>query len=391
MLVIAGKNNIAVNAINYLKKNYTIDFSVVCNKADIGEHSWQRSLKKTAKKLGVKEITLEEAYEVAACFISLEFDRLIKPELFKKAKAFNIHFSKLPKYKGMYTSVWPILNGEKVVGVTLHEIDSGIDTGDVIDQIDIEIDLKTNARELYDKYLKAAYKLFVRNLDSILNDSYISHPQSMIGSSYYSGSSINFKENKIDINQTAYSVASQIRGFCFREYQLPEIHNKVVVNYDFLTTRSTKKPGVIINEGRFCFDLSTVDYDIRIYEDRMNDIGRFASCNIGEAKDIVKGLCGICDRNEKGWSPIIIAARYGNYSVVKYLLENGADVNDMDFEGASVLMHAKEYAIKYGCRIVFDYLLEVGADLEYQDFDNKKLIDYLTNDEKYFLRVNANK
>lgn len=69
--------------------------------------------KKTAHDYGVKEISLEDAYDNATYFISLEFDRLVKPELFKKGKPYNIHFSILPKYKGMYTSIWPILNGEK--------------------------------------------------------------------------------------------------------------------------------------------------------------------------------------------------------------------------------------------------------------------------------------
>ena len=34
----------------------------------------------------------------------------------------------------MYTSLWPILNGDCVAGVSLHQIDAGIDTGDVIVQ-----------------------------------------------------------------------------------------------------------------------------------------------------------------------------------------------------------------------------------------------------------------
>ena len=41
----------------------------------------------------------------------------------------------------MYTSIWPIINGENYCGVTLHEIDSGIDTGDIIDQIKVKINI----------------------------------------------------------------------------------------------------------------------------------------------------------------------------------------------------------------------------------------------------------
>lgn len=67
-------------------------------------------------------------------FISLEFDKIVNPDLFKDARLYNIHFSLLPSYKGMYTSAIPILNGEEMVGVTFHEIDKGIDTGNIIAQ-----------------------------------------------------------------------------------------------------------------------------------------------------------------------------------------------------------------------------------------------------------------
>ena len=43
----------------------------------------------------------------------------------------------------MYTSYWPIKNGEKKSGVTLHKIDSGIDTGDIISQLSFDIDEDT--------------------------------------------------------------------------------------------------------------------------------------------------------------------------------------------------------------------------------------------------------
>ena len=53
----------------------------------------------------------------------------------------------------MYTSALPIINNELETGVTLHKIDSGIDTGDIIDQIKFKIENNFTARDLYFKYL----------------------------------------------------------------------------------------------------------------------------------------------------------------------------------------------------------------------------------------------
>ncbi|WP_241392744.1 formyltransferase family protein [Pseudomonas chlororaphis] len=83
----------------------------------------------------MREISLEAAYEVAStAFISLEFDRIVVPGRFSISRVSNIHFSRLPEYKGMFTSVWPLLESRAEAGVTLHFIDRGIDTGEIVAQ-----------------------------------------------------------------------------------------------------------------------------------------------------------------------------------------------------------------------------------------------------------------
>lgn len=74
-ICIAGKNNIAVDVLDYCLKKY--------------------------KDFDDKEV---------------EFDRIIKIDKFKSDKLFNIHFSLLPEYKGMYPSVLPILHNNKCSG-----------------------------------------------------------------------------------------------------------------------------------------------------------------------------------------------------------------------------------------------------------------------------------
>ena len=150
-ICIAGKNNIAVNVLEYLVKNNNkrYELGVVCNKTEKGINTWQKSLRYFAKKYNVKEYRIENIYQInQLLFISLEFDRIINTQYFKDARLYNIHFSLLPKYRGMYTSAFPILNGEEKSGVTLHKIDNGIDTGDIISQICFELSPMITSREL---------------------------------------------------------------------------------------------------------------------------------------------------------------------------------------------------------------------------------------------------
>ncbi|WP_083829472.1 formyltransferase family protein [Oceanimonas sp. GK1] len=387
MLVLAGKNNIAVNVFNYLLDNYNEGFVVVCNQTDNGTHGWQRSLKKTALDKGVKEISLEEAYEQASIFISLEFDKIVRTEKFKKARPYNIHFSLLPKYKGMYTSIWPLLNNEVVSGVTLHEIDSGIDAGAIIDQREFAISAHDRARDLYRKYLSSSFELIKSRFDDILTGELSSITQPKNGSTYYSKKSIDFGSLKVDLNQTAFSVVRQIYSFSFREYQLPMIMGERIVEAEILDSRSICKPGTVVNREPDFFDLATIDFDIRLYFDRIDRINEFSTCTVEQAGMLLKGLCGVNDRNENGWSPIIIAAYHGNVDVVKFLLEKGASVNDCNNNGTSVLMYAKDFCIKAGDKKLFDFLVASGACVKHKDFSGKQLADYLSEKEKFFLGV----
>ncbi len=188
------------------------------------------------------------------------------PSKFATKELFNIHFSKLPAYKGMYTSVWPILNGENTTGLTLHKIDPGIDTGDIIDQIEFPIHTADTCRDLYFKYNEYGAELFKANICSILEQSYRAEPQPSHGSSYYSKKSISYENLKIALNKTAFEVHNQIRAFIFPEYQLPEVHVYKIIKSKITDKRSILKAGEIVSEAEKFIEISTIDYDIRLYK-----------------------------------------------------------------------------------------------------------------------------
>ena len=79
LIVVAGKNNIAVNITQYLLDNCDerYQLGVVCNRTETGKDAWQKSLRAFAQKNHVREYELKEIYSVKdLLFLSLEFDRL---------------------------------------------------------------------------------------------------------------------------------------------------------------------------------------------------------------------------------------------------------------------------------------------------------------------------
>lgn len=175
-------------------------------------------------------------------FISTEYDRIIKPHLFKTRGLYNIHFSLLPAYKGVYMSAWPILNGETYSGVTLHEIEPGIDTGDIISQKKFKLSSKETAFSLYFKFIKYGTALVIKNIDRLINHNYKTCPQSSVGSTYYSKKSIDYRNLTIDLNTTATQIGRQIRAFYFPIYQIMRVYKFPIKDFRITQEKSIESP-----------------------------------------------------------------------------------------------------------------------------------------------------
>lgn len=379
-ICVAGKNKIAIDTVKALIKLNVSRSNIyaIYNRNESGVNSWQPSFKFFCEKEGIKELSLEEAYQIEGLiFLSTEFDRIIKTERFKTTEIFNIHFSALPAYKGMYTSVLPLLYGEEITGVTLHKIDNGIDTGDIIDQTIFKLDTTTTARELYDLFLHHSSELISTNLANLLNQTYSTQPQPSRNSTYYSKKTIDFKKINIDTNKTAWEINNQIKAFSFRPYQLPTIHNKKVTHALLLNEKSADKPGTIMQENQDTIKLATIDYDILIFKDRLDSILNYAEVGDNISLKRMKNLgFNIFEKNTKGWDTLIVAAYHAQYETCQWLIKNGANVNTINNNGTNAVMYAMTSASRYNDLSTLKLLIKAGADVYHRDYSGKSLFEY---------------
>ena len=63
----------------------------------------------------------------------------------------NLHVSLLPKYRGSAPVQWSVLNGDAETGVSIMQMDEGLDTGDVLYCKKIIIDPEETSGELFDR------------------------------------------------------------------------------------------------------------------------------------------------------------------------------------------------------------------------------------------------
>lgn len=379
-ICVAGKNKIAIQTVkNILDLGVSKEnLFAIYNQNENGINSWQPSFKWYCQKENISEISLSDAQSLDnLIFISTEFDKIIKTEKFKSKELFNIHFSALPAYKGMYTSVLPILYGEESSGVTLHKIDDGIDTGEIIDQSIFKIGIDTTARELYDLYLEHGIALIKKNLLSLFNKSYSSHLQTEYRSTYFSKKTIDFQNIEIDINKTAWEISNQIHAFSFRPYQLPFLLGSKVTHARILDEKSTKKAGSILSENEDIIKITSIDYNLLIFKDKLKEILKHAELgNISAIESMKKIGFNIFEKNLKGWDALIVAAYQNQFSTCKWLIENGANVNTINNNGTSALMYAMTGASRSNDIKTLELLINSGADTHHKDYSGKALIEY---------------
>ncbi|MDH6239031.1 formyltransferase family protein [Aurantimicrobium minutum] len=375
-ICIAGKNSIATEGLSYLLTNFPeFEYKYIPNKSDGGLDSWQPSLKKFAESKGVQEISLETAYEIPGIkFISLEFDRLVKPSRFSSSELFNIHFSLLPAYKGMYTSAHPILNGEKYSGVTLHKIFAGIDTGDIIAQTKFPISGLESARELYFRYLDEGLNLFVKHAESILSSNYVTIPQGLLGSTYFGKDSIDYKNLSVNLNVTAIQLINQIRAYSFREFQLPKIYGKSVIKAESCEAISCFPPGKVLWQTKFSMAVSTIDFDVVLTFDPVE--GFIKELREGTSEQAIlwiDKIRNLDDRDENGWTPLIVSSYKGDLKTSFELLTRGANPNTPNFKGTTPLMYAFTHFEQTGNKEMCKLLLNYGANIHAADNSGRNL------------------
>lgn len=364
-ICIAGKNNIAVDILKYLiENNYDRhEIGVVCNRTENGKNTWQKSLRLFAREHEIKEYSLDEIYRIEnMVFLSLEFNQIVKPERFSSARLYNIHFSLLPKYRGMFTSALPILHGEKETGVTLHRIDSGIDTGEIIAQKKFYIRDTDTARDLYFKYIYFGTLLVKENIKMILDGKESSVPQEETEASYYSKHAIDYTNICIELDKRAIDIKNQIRAFNFREYQIPEVYGEKIIDTRITNILSSEKAGMRLFEDNAAIVMASLDYDIILYKDRLDEL--MTACRKGDLKKVQEISLvkrHVDQQDGDGNTPLIVASQHNNVDIVKCLVVQGADVHIKNYEGKGALECANEVYLRTGDARIKNLLMKFGV------------------------------
>ena len=151
-IVFAGNGERGEKCLSYLKLQPNVDIPlVICHPGEVAG-GYYRSISNHAHSLGLDTISPEDINSEDA----IKRIELAKPDLMllvgysakilkkktydiPKFGTLNVHASLLPKYRGAAPLNWAMINGETECGISVIEVDDGVDTGPILAQVHVQI------------------------------------------------------------------------------------------------------------------------------------------------------------------------------------------------------------------------------------------------------------
>lgn len=195
----------------------------------------------------------------ADIFVVAAFGQILSKEILTMPKygCINIHASLLPKYRGASPIQWAVLNGEEVSGVTIMQMDEGIDTGDILMQEKVTLDAKETGESLFDKLAVCGADLIVKALDAIEAGTVTPVKQDEAVSTHVGMLKKEF--GRMDFSQDAVVLERKIRGLNSWPSAYTYFKGKTlkIWSADVLDTDGKGEPGEVLEVTKDWFSVCT--------------------------------------------------------------------------------------------------------------------------------------
>lgn len=188
-----------------------------------GNQLAESPVKAAAKKLGLKvhqperirrPPSIDELREIAPdLMVVVGYGQIIPQSIIDIPRfgILNVHASLLPKYRGAAPIQWAIANGDSKTGVTIMQIDAGLDTGDMLLKSEMPIGADETAPELSARLAPLGVQLLIEVITQIESETVFPEKQNNDEATY--APILNKEDGHIDWSCTAQQVYNRLRGF----------------------------------------------------------------------------------------------------------------------------------------------------------------------------------
>ncbi len=159
----------------------------------------------------------------------------------------NIHGSLLPRWRGAAPLQRALLAGDKETGITIMQMDAGLDTGPMLLKGAIEITAMTTAQSLHDTMADLGAKLIVQALDDLVKGKLHPTPQPQEGATY--AAKLTREDGRIDWARSAEDIERQIRALTPWPGCFFVLNGETIKVLAAEIVDSEGKPGVLLDEA----------------------------------------------------------------------------------------------------------------------------------------------
>lgn len=140
------------------------------------------------------------------------FGQILPKEILEMPKygCVNVHASLLPKYRGAAPIQWAVINGDAVSGVTTMRMDTGLDTGDMIEKAEVVLAEDETGGSLFERLAEVGAKLCVHTIQAIEDGTAVYTKQNEAEATHVG--MIKKQMGNIDWTQPAVTIERLIRG-----------------------------------------------------------------------------------------------------------------------------------------------------------------------------------
>lgn len=148
----------------------------------------------------------------ADVFVVAAFGQILSREILDMPRygCLNIHASLLPKYRGSSPIQWAVINGEEKSGVTIQQMNEGIDTGDILYQRELKLSPQETGESLFNRLEKLGAEAIVETLALLEKGELIPVPQDEAQATYTV--MLEKAMGRLDFNKSAVELERLIRG-----------------------------------------------------------------------------------------------------------------------------------------------------------------------------------
>lgn len=220
-----GSPDFAVPMLNALARMFPISGVVTQpdRPAGRGQHLNPPAIKLTAQSLGIPLIQPANLRAPEAMtqlrewnpelLVVAAFGQILRPEVLDLPKfgCVNVHGSLLPRWRGAAPIQAAILAGDHETGITILKMDSGVDTGSLLDQRSIPIHPEDTAGSLIEKLASLGAVLLLETLPGYLSGNLRPQPQDNTKATF--APILHKEDGLLDFSQSAVELVRRIRAF----------------------------------------------------------------------------------------------------------------------------------------------------------------------------------